>query len=33
MGFTWRRDYIALADAKRGDSFRLYFALRNIGFN
>ncbi len=33
MGFTWRRDYIALADAKRGDSFRFYFALRNIGFN
>ena len=32
MGFTWRRDYIQLADAKRGNSFRLYFSLKNIGF-
>ena len=32
FGFTWRRDYVALADAKKGDSFRLYFALRNLGF-
>ena len=32
FGFTWRRDYIELADAKRGDSFRVYFALRNLGF-
>ncbi|TIX51593.1 LPS-assembly protein LptD [Alteraurantiacibacter aquimixticola] len=32
LGFTWRRDYIELADARRGDSFRLYFALRNLGF-
>ncbi|WP_442864389.1 LPS-assembly protein LptD [Aurantiacibacter sp. MUD11] len=33
FGFTWRRDYIQLADAQSGNSFRLYFALRNIGFN
>ncbi len=32
MGFTWRRDYIELADAQSGNSFRVYFALRNIGF-
>jgi len=32
FGFTWRRDYASLADAKRGDSFHLYFALRNLGF-
>ncbi|MXO93655.1 LPS assembly protein LptD [Erythrobacter arachoides] len=31
FGFTWRRDYIRLADAQSGSSFRLYFALRNIG--
>ena len=33
FGLTWRRDYIELADAERGDSFRLYFTLRNLGFN
>ncbi|MCL6250725.1 LPS assembly protein LptD [Altererythrobacter sp. KTW20L] len=32
LGFTWRRDYIELADARSGNSFRLHFALRNIGF-
>lgn len=32
MGITWRRDYIELADARSGDSFRLHFALRNLGF-
>lgn len=32
MGFTWRRDYIELADARSGNSFRVHFALRNIGF-
>ncbi|HEU4650919.1 MAG TPA: LPS assembly protein LptD [Croceibacterium sp.] len=32
FGFTWRRDYASLADAERGDSFRVYFALRNLGF-
>lgn len=29
---TWRRDYIQLADALSGNSFRLYFSLRNLGF-
>jgi len=32
MSFTWRRDYIALADARRGNSFRINFSLRNVGF-
>lgn len=33
FGFTWRRDYIQLADAQSGSSFRIYFNLRNLGFN
>jgi len=32
FGFTWRRDYVELADAERGNSFRVFFALRNLGF-
>ncbi len=32
FGFTWRRDFIELADAQSGSSFRLYFNLRNLGF-
>lgn len=32
FGVTWRRDYIELADAQRGNSFRLFFSLRNLGF-
>ncbi|QZH75203.1 MAG: LPS-assembly protein LptD [Erythrobacter sp.] len=32
FGLTWRRDYIRLADAQSGSSFRLHFALRNLGF-
>ncbi|MBT2134410.1 LPS assembly protein LptD [Croceibacterium sp. LX-88] len=32
FGFTWRRDYVAVADADKGNSFRIYFALRNLGF-
>ena len=33
FGLTWRRDYIQLADAQSGSSFRIYFNLRNLGFN
>jgi LPS-assembly protein len=33
FGFTWRRDYASLADARRGDSFHIYFSLRNLGFS
>jgi LPS-assembly protein len=29
---TWRRDYTATGDARRGDSFQLRFALKNLGF-
>ncbi len=32
FGLTWRRDYIQLADAENGNSFRIYFSLRNLGF-
>lgn len=32
FGVVWRRDYIELADSQRGNSFRLYFNLRNLGF-
>ena len=31
FGLTWRRDYVAVADADQGDSFRVYFSLRNFG--
>lgn len=32
MGLTWRRDYVDTGDAQRGDTFQVYFALRNLGF-
>ena len=32
FGFTWRRDFITAGDAQRGNSFQLFFALRNLGF-
>ena len=32
LGFAWRRDYYQVADAQSGDSFRIYFSLRNLGF-
>ncbi len=32
MGVTWRRDYLDQGDARRGNTFQLYFALRNLGF-
>ncbi|MEZ5681884.1 MAG: LPS assembly protein LptD [Erythrobacter sp.] len=32
MGLTWRRDYVNSGDAQRGDTFQLYFSLRNLGF-
>ncbi|BBC72572.1 organic solvent tolerance protein [Altererythrobacter sp. B11] len=31
FGATWRRDYIRLADSQSGNSFRVYFTLRNLG--
>lgn len=32
FGATWRRDYITAGDAERGNTFQLFFALRNLGF-
>ncbi|WP_373488624.1 LPS-assembly protein LptD [Blastomonas sp.] len=32
IGLTWRRDYVQIGDAPRGDSFLLRVALRNLGF-
>ena len=32
LGLTWRRDYVTSGDARRGNTFRIYFALRNLGF-
>ncbi|GMM92789.1 LPS-assembly protein LptD [Qipengyuania sp. MTN3-11] len=31
MGIAWRRDYVTLGDAQRGNTFQLYFSLRNLG--
>ncbi|QDM39760.1 LPS-assembly protein LptD [Altererythrobacter sp. TH136] len=32
FGVTWRRDYLDQGDARKGNTFQLYFALRNLGF-
>lgn len=32
FGATWRRDFIDAGDARRGNTFQLFFALRNLGF-
>ncbi|MEM7780635.1 MAG: LPS assembly protein LptD [Pseudomonadota bacterium] len=32
FGATWRRDFITAGDAERGDSFQVFFAIRNLGF-
>ena len=32
LGATWRRDYLAAGDARRGNTFQLYFNLKNLGF-
>ncbi|HKY80430.1 MAG TPA: LPS assembly protein LptD, partial [Sphingobium sp.] len=31
VGVTWRRDYLAAGDARKGNSFQLRLAFRNIG--
>lgn len=31
LGVTWRRDNQAIGDARKGNTFQVYFALRNIG--
>ena len=30
--FTWRRDYVATGDARRGNTFQIHIAVRNLGF-
>lgn len=32
FGVTWRRDYADSGDARLGNTFQLFFALRNLGF-
>ena len=32
FGATWRRDFITAGDAARGNTFQLFFAVRNLGF-
>lgn len=32
LGVTWRRDYLDQGDARKGNTFQVYFALRNLGF-
>ena len=32
MSFTWRRDYVSTGDARKGNSFIVRFALKNLGF-
>ncbi len=31
FGVTWRRDFVTSGDAQRGDTFQLFFRLRNLG--
>jgi LPS-assembly protein len=32
LGVTWRRDYVASGDARKGNTFELHIALKNLGF-
>ena len=32
LGLTWRRDFVTAGDAQRGNTFQLYFSLKNLGF-
>jgi len=32
VSLTWRRDYVAIGDVAKGDSFQIHFALKNLGF-
>jgi LPS-assembly protein len=32
FGVTWRRDYITAGDAERGNTFQLFFTVKNLGF-
>jgi LPS-assembly protein len=33
LSFTWRRDFVTIGDASKGNSFQLHLSLKNIGFN
>jgi LPS-assembly protein len=33
ISLTWRRDYVTTGDTKRGNTFQLYFAFRNLGYH
>jgi len=33
FGVSWRRDYVQIADSKLGNSFQLYFSLKNLGIH
>ena len=32
LSFTWRRVFVATGDARKGNTFQVHFALRNLGF-
>ncbi|MCZ8019414.1 LPS assembly protein LptD [Novosphingobium sp.] len=32
LAFTWRRDFVATGDARRGNTFQVSIAVRNLGF-
>jgi LPS-assembly protein len=32
LGITWRRDFVATGDARKGNTYQFYFALKNLGF-
>lgn len=32
VALTWRRDYVTTGDARKGNTFQIFFALRNLGF-
>ena len=32
LALTWRRDFVATGDARKGNTFQINFALRNLGF-
>jgi LPS-assembly protein len=31
FGVSWRRDYVQIADARLGNTFQLFFSLKNLG--
>ena len=32
FGLTWRRDFVRTGDARKGNTYQVYFALKNLGF-